>query len=255
MAKFSANLGFLWTEHALPDAIVAAKQAGFDAVECHWPYATPSADVVAALQETSMTMLGLNTERGDASEGQNGLSAVPGRQADAREHIDQAIDYAVQIGAKNVHVMAGFAQGAEAHQQFIENLRYAVSKVEKLPVDLLVEPLNNIDAPDYFLSTTTQAEAILKEVGSDRLKLMFDIYHVQTMQGNVSRLFSHHLAHIGHVQFAAVPDRGPPGTGESDFAYLFNYIDSKGYKSPLGAEYKPVGSTEDSLGWLQSLGA
>ncbi len=254
MTQFSANLGFLWTELSLPDAIVAAKRAGFDAVECHWPFDVNPDDVKAALSDTGMSMLGLNTARGDIDKGQNGLASVPGREAEARAHIDEAIDYAMQIGTPNVHVMAGFAQGAEAHEQFLKNLTYALDKVAQLPVSILIEPLNNIDAPDYFLSTTVQAEAIIKTLNSEKLKLMFDIYHVQTMQGNVSRLFTHHRSHIGHVQFAAVPDRGPPGTGENDFNYLFNYIDSQGYAMPLGAEYKPKGTTEDSLGWLNKVG-
>jgi len=253
MTQFSANLGFLFTEHTLPDAIVAAKSAGFDAVECHWPYAVNAADVIAALRDTSMTMLGLNTARGNVEEGQNGLAALPGREADARKDIDEAIDYAMQIGTPNVHVMAGFAQGESAHQQFLDNLRYALGKVADLPVNLLIEPLNRFDAPDYFLSTTVQAEAIIKTIGSDKLKLMFDIYHVQTMQGNITRLFAHHRDHIGHVQFAAVPDRGPPDSGENDYEFLFNYIDAQGYSQPLGAEYKPKGKTEESLGWLKSM--
>ena len=76
MTEFSANLGFLWTERPLPDAIRAAKAAGFDAVECHWPYATPPADVLAALHETGLPMLGLNTSRGDVSAGDNGFKCV-----------------------------------------------------------------------------------------------------------------------------------------------------------------------------------
>lgn len=127
--KFSANLGFLWTEHALPDAIRAAKAAGFDAVECHWPYDVPAADVKAALDETGLSMLGLNTVRGNP--GENGLAALPGREPEARAAIDQAIAYAVEIGADAIHVMAGFAEGPEAEATFLENLGYAVLRVPK----------------------------------------------------------------------------------------------------------------------------
>jgi len=129
MTRFSANLGFLWTDKSLPEAIHAAKLAGFDAVECHWPYAVNAQDVIDALTETSMDMLGINTARGNLDEGENGLCAVPGREAEAREYIDEAVDYAAQIGAKNIHVMAGFSEGTQAHKQFVENLRYAVKKV------------------------------------------------------------------------------------------------------------------------------
>ena len=108
--KFSANLGFLWNELPLPAAIAAARRAGFDAVECHWPYDTPAQAIADALRETGLAMLGLNTVRGDVKAGENGLAALPGRQADARAAIDQAIAYGRAIGARNVHVMAGWPQ-------------------------------------------------------------------------------------------------------------------------------------------------
>lgn len=253
MTQFSANLGFLWTDRSLPDAIHAAKEAGFDAVECHWPYAVATDDVIAALKDTSMQMLGLNTARGDVEKGENGVNAIPGRDDEARLLLDEAIDYAMHIGTNKIHVMAGFAEGEEAHKQFIANLEYGLKKVSNLPINLLIEPLNRFDAPNYFLSTTLQAEAIINEVGNEKLQLMFDCYHVQLMQGNLSKLFKHHLNSIGHVQFASVPDRGPPDSGEINYSYLFQYMNSLGYTDPLGAEYKPVGDTDASLGWMETL--
>jgi len=253
MTRFSANLGFLWTDKSLPEAIHAAKSAGFDAVECHFPYDVPEQDVIAALNDTSLRMLGLNTSRGNVEAGDNGLCAIPGRQDEARAVIDQAIDYAAKINAKNIHVMAGKAQGEEAHQQFLSNLRYAIEKVQSLQQSILIEPLNSYDAPGYFLQTTVQADAIIRELGSDRIKLMFDFYHVQTMQGNVSRLFKLHLDSIGHVQFASVPDRGPPDECELDYKRIFKMIDDSGYAEPIGAEYRPHGPTEASLAWMDKL--
>ena len=105
--QFSANLGFLWADLSLPDAIRAAKAAGFDAVECHWPYDTDPVQVKAALAETEFQMLGLNTSRGDVEAGDNGLSALPDRITQARTAIDQAVAYGNDIGALNIHVMAG----------------------------------------------------------------------------------------------------------------------------------------------------
>jgi len=253
MTQFSANLGFLWTEHSLPDAIYQAKKAGFDAVECHWPYDVPVEDVKAALKDTSMQMLGLNTSRGNVENGDNGVCAIPGREPEAHLVLDEAIDYAAQIGTNKIHVMGGFAQGEDAHKQFLANLQYGLDKVKDSPISLLIEPLNHFDVPNYFLSTTVQAEAIIKEAGSAKLQLMFDCYHVQLMQGNLTGLFKHHLDHIGHVQFASVPDRGPPDSGEVNYSFVFEYINSLGYDAPLGAEYKPKGDTDSSVGWLKQL--
>jgi len=248
--RFSANLGFLWKDRPLPDAIRAAKAAGFDAVECHWPYDVPAGQVLAALEETGLPMLGLNTSRGDVEGGENGLSALPGREEDARAAIDEALSYASAIGAANIHVMAGFAQGEEAERTFLANLDYACRSAIAHGITILIEPLNHYDAPGYFLSTTEQALRLIETLGAPNLKLMFDCYHVQLMEGDVSNRLKKHLAHIGHIQFASVPDRGAPDHGELFYPYLFATIEKLGYDAPLGAEYKPTGSTDESLGWM-----
>ena len=249
--QFSANLGFLWTDRSLPDAIRAAKSAGFDAVECHWPYDTPAEDVRAALEETGLPMLGLNTRRGDVAGGENGLCALPGREADARAAIDEALSYAASVGAWAVHVMAGFADGPTAREAFIGNLQYACAQARETTV--LIEPLNRHDAPGYFLQTTNQARALIEEVASPNLKLMFDCYHVARTEGDVTTRLEDLLPIVGHIQFAGVPSRGEPNVGEIDYRYVFKAISALGWQNPLGAEYKPSGPTGDSLGWLTSL--
>ena len=178
MTLFSANLGFLWNDLPLPDAIRAAKAAGFDAVECHWPYDVPPSEVKAALEETGLKMLGLNTRRGDVAGGENGLSALPDRTEDARAAIDEAVSYAVEIGASTIHVMAGFANGEAAHEAFIANLEYACAKAAPHDIAILIEPLNGYDAPGYFLNATGQAKQIISQVAADNIALMFDCYHI-----------------------------------------------------------------------------
>lgn len=253
MPKFSANLGFLWAELRLPDAIRAAKVAGFDAVECHFPYDIPLSEVQAALAETGLEMVGLNTWPGDRAQGVNGLCALPGSTEEARAVIDQALDYAAAINARNVHVMAGIVDGPDAHNTFVENLKYATRRAQAQGTTILIEPLNQYDAPGYFLTTTAQATAIIQEVNAPNLKLMFDCYHVQIMEGDLSRSLIDLLPMIGHIQFAGVPDRGRPDRGEVAFGHVFRLIDELGYTAPLGAEYRPGGPTEASLAWMRSL--
>lgn len=250
--KFSANLGFLWTDRALPDAIRAAHAAGFDAVECHWPYAVPPAEVNAALAETGLTMLGLNTSRGDVAAGDNGLSAIPGREDEARAAIDEAIAYASAIKTPNIHVMAGFSKAPTARTTFIDNLDYACTKAEAAGITILIEPLNKNDAPGYFLRNTGQAAEIIEDVGASNLKLMFDCYHVGRTEGDILNRLKTLLPIVGHIQFAAVPDRGPPARGELDFPWIFQEIAAMGWQMPLGAEYKPGGDTDATLDWLRA---
>lgn len=248
--RFSANLGFLWAELPLPDAIRAAKTGGFDAVECHWPFASPAADVRAALDETGLQMLGLNTARGDVTAGDNGIAALPERVDDAHVAIDEAISYASAIGCKAVHVMAGFSSGPEARKAFVANLGYACARAAPHGITILIEPLNCYDAPGYFLTTTAQAIDLIDTVHAPNLKLMFDCYHVQLMEGDLTHKLENLMPHIGHIQFASVPDRGPPNTGEVNYDHIFGVIGSLGYDRPLGAEYKPNGPTNETLSWL-----
>lgn len=253
MTCFSANLGFLWNDLPLPDAIRAASMAGFDAVECHWPYDVPAEDVAAALAETGLPMLGLNTRRGDLDAGENGVAALPGREDDARAFIDEAITYAVAIQASNIHVMAGFAAGQAAHDSFIANLDYACTAAATHGITILIEPLNHYDAPGYFLNSTAQAKAIIDEVGASNLKLMFDCYHIQRLEGNLTNKLTDLLPIIGHIQFASVPERGAPDHGEINYQHIYAHLATLGYDAPLGAEYKPDGDTDKSLGWLRNV--
>lgn len=248
MTKFSANLGFLYTEFSLPDAIRAAHQDGFDAVECHWPYDVPKGEVIHALAGTGMTMLGLNTVRGNV--GENGLSALVGREAEARADIDQAIDYAQAIATPSIHVMAGIAGGDVALACFVENLQYACTKAAPFGITILIEPLNNGDAPGYFLQSSAQAKAIIDTVGADNLKLMFDCYHLQIMEGGLLDKLQTLLPIIGHIQIASVPARGEPDQGDLDYKQIFRKLDALGYNRPIGAEYKPATTTRAGLGWL-----
>jgi hydroxypyruvate isomerase len=251
MTRFSANLGFLWTDRPLPDAIRAAKAAGFDAVECHWPYDFPAADLRAVLDETGLPMLGLNTRRGDVAGGENGLSALVGRAVEARAAIDEALAYAEVVDAGAVHVMAGFAKGCDAHAVFVDNLRFACAKAG--PRTILIEPLNRHDAPGYFLQTTDQACAVIADVAAPNLKLMFDCYHVGRTEGDLITRLAALKPDIGHIQFASVPDRGAPDHGEVNYAAIFAAIAHIGWAAPLGAEYKPGGDTDATLGWMQDL--
>lgn len=249
MPAFSANLGFLWNDRPLPDAIRAAAAHGFAAVECHWPYATPTADVRAALAETGLSMLGLNTRRG--GDGEFGLAALPGRETEARLAIDEAIAYASAIDARAVHVMAGVAPAVpDAFLAFFANLRYACHEAAHCGIEILIEPLNVVDTPGYYLNNTADASGIIAAVDRPNLKLMFDCYHAAISEGDVAGLLRQLLPITGHVQFASVPDRSEPDHGDLDYGPIFALLDQLGWLQPLGAEYRPTGTVEAGLGWI-----
>lgn len=246
----SANLGFLWTELSLPDAIRSAKAAGFAAVECHWPYETDPQAVADALAETGPPMLSLNTRRGRP--GENGLSALPGREGEARDAIAEAFRYGSRIGAGSVHVMAGAAPGLDgAEETFLANLHHAADLAREHGMHVLVEPLNRRDAPDYLHATSEETAALLARLARPEVRILFDCYHQQIMGGDLLRRFVEHRDLVGHVQFAAVPSRAEPDRGEVHYAWLLHAIQDAGYTGFFSAEYKPVGRTDDGLGWMK----
>jgi 2-dehydrotetronate isomerase len=253
MLRFSANLGFLWTDRPLADAIRAAAAAGFDAVECHWPYDQDPAAVCAALVETGLPMLGLNTIKGPR-DGDFGLAALPDRRDAARAAIDQAFDYGAAIGAGSVHVMAGNARGvAGAAATFEENLNYACDRAAERSMAVLIEPLNARDVPGYFLIGTGQAAAIVERVGRPELGIMFDCYHAQISHGDLLCCFEAHRDKIRHLQIAAVPSRAEPDEGEIAYGWLLPAFEAAGYAGFVGAEYRPRANTDSGLSWLREL--
>lgn len=254
---FSANLGFLFTDRPLPDAIRAAARAGFAAVECHFPYDFAAAEVRAALEETDLPMLGLNTWPGDRAAGDFGLAALTGREEEARAAIRQAVEYAQAIGAGAVHVMAGCTNGgAEAEAVFRANLVYACDLAAPLGLMILIEPINTRDVSGYHLSSTAHAASVIAALRRGNLRMMFDCYHLQIMEGDLLRRFARYQPIIGHVQFAGVPDRGAPDQGEVDYRWLLPQIAALGWQGPFGAEYRPGDAgTEASLAWMTWFGA
>nr|WP_246270843.1 TIM barrel protein [Hongsoonwoonella zoysiae] len=240
----------------------AAKAAGFDCVECHWPYEHPVEDIAAALERSLVRLTGINTPPGDTPPGDTqagelGLAAVPGREEEFQRGFDLALSYAKALGVRMIHVMAGnVSEEARdgAFDTFVANLRIAADKVGSSGITLLIEPLNTIDRPTYFLTSVEQAVEVLDAVGSERIKLLFDIYHVQLQQGNIVNRLERYWNRIGHIQIAAVPDRGEPDTGEINYSYVMQRLVMKDYRGLVAAEYQPRDTTEAGMSWAWQYG-
>jgi hydroxypyruvate isomerase len=253
MPRYSANLGFLFTELPDIDRIAAAAAAGFKAVEMHWPYQVPPDEMRGALSRSQVTMLGLNTPVGNAAAGDFGLGALVGRQSEFQQAVEQAVSYGHAISATAVHCMSGLVSpdaAAAAERTFVANLKLAADKAAQADMIVLIEPINHRDKPGYFLHSIEQAASIIDQVGRRNVKIMFDCYHIQIMQGDLTRRLKDFLDLIGHVQIAAVPSRAEPDEGEIDYRNICRALDGLGYGGWIGAEYKPRGRTEDGLGWL-----
>lgn len=257
MLELTANISLLFTERPFLDRFAAARQTGFDCVECHWPYEHSVETLAATLEKAQVRLTGINTPPGDMSKGEFGTAAIPGLEAAFDEHFDKALSYAQALGVPMIHVMAGAVDEADrpaAEETFVANLSRAAEKARASGITLLIEPLNGRDRPHYFLRSVEQAASIVDRAGASNLKILFDIYHVQILQGDIVARLNAHWHHIGHIQIAAVPDRGEPDTGEINYPYLIEHILSNGYRGLIGAEYKPRTTTEQGLAWAWAYG-
>jgi len=255
MPKFSANLGFLFPDLPHVQRIDAAAKAGFAAVEWQWPYEATIAELKDALTRNKLVALGINAPNGDKSRGENGLTALPGREADQAAAFDRALSYSVAIEGTAIHTLAGVVpadQKDAAEKTYIANLRSAADKAATAGKLVLIEPLNYRDAPNYFLNTIEQAADIVGKVGRQNVKIMFDCYHLQIMGGDLIKKYERYRELVGHVQIAGVPARAEPDEGELCYPEILKAFEKLGYTGWIGAEYKPRGKTEDGLSWRKA---
>jgi len=253
MHKFSANIAFMFADRPFLERIDAAKAAGFEFVECHFPYEFPIQQLKDRLAKASVSLTGLNTSPGDTSKGEWGFAAVPGREKEFEAHFDRALEYASALDASVIHVMAGNVPYDERSlTTYISNLREAARKASSTKIDLILEPLNRRDMPHYFISRSDDVVDVLKKIDRPNVKLLFDIYHVQIMEGDLIKRLEKHRPYIGHVQIAAVPSRAEPDEGEVNLVAILKALDAIGYSGFVGLEYKPRARTEDGLKWLSA---
>lgn len=247
----------LFLEHPFLERFEAASQAGFNAVEFLFPYAWPAAEIRNLLDKHQLKLVLHNLPAGDWNAGDRGIACDPGRINEFRDGVALAIDYASQLGVTQLNCLIGKTPEGisklQADQTVIENLRFAAAELKKHGIQLLIEPINTFDIPGFYLHGTSQALALIEQVGSDNLFLQYDIYHMQRMEGEIAATLAKHRAQIRHVQLADNPGRNEPGTGELNYRFLFQHLDAIGYDGWIGCEYKPATKTEDGLGWLRTL--
>lgn len=253
MPKFAANLTMLFTEVAFLERFAAAAEAGFRGVEFLFPYGFEKQRLIDAAAAHGLQVVLHNLPAGDWDAGERGIACHAARTAEFRAGVEQAIEYASALRCPRVNCLAGIAPSGDdaARRTLVDNLRFAASALQDAGIELLLEPVNTRDVPGFFVSRTAQALAIMDEVGSDNLKLQFDIYHTQVMEGDLTPTIEALFGRIGHVQVADNPGRHEPGTGEINYPYLFHRLDQLGYAGWIGCEYKPGAATGAGLDWLK----
>jgi hydroxypyruvate isomerase len=257
MPRFAANLTMLFAEMPFLDRFAAAKAAGFSGVEYLFPYDYDKAYLREQLDEHGLVQVLHNLPAGNWVAGERGIAILPDRVDEFRDGVARAISYAKALDCRQLNCLVGIAprdaDPFEMNEVLVENLRFAADALARERIRLLVEPINTLDIPGFFLNKTEQAVQLIADVRSSNLFIQYDIYHMQVMEGDIARSLQKHLPRIAHVQLADNPGRNEPGTGEINYPFLFRHLDTLGYRGWIGCEYKPRTTTVDGLGWHAAL--
>ncbi|UUX48292.1 hydroxypyruvate isomerase family protein [Nisaea acidiphila] len=255
MPKLAANLSMMFQELPFLDRFKAAAEAGFRGVEFLFPYDFPAGEIRAKLEDAGLTQALFNLPPGDWDAGDRGFAAIPGRQDAFLAALEKALDYADALDCPRLHVMSGMVPDGVSREActetLIANLKQAAPIAGKRGKTLILEPINNRDMPPYFLNYQDQALSIIDAVGENNVRLQFDLYHCQIMEGDLAVHLKDNLAAIEHIQIAGVPERHEPDIGEINYPYLFRLMDDLGYEGWVGCEYRPQAGTVEGLGWMK----
>ena len=264
MPRFAANLSMLYHEHDFLDRFEAAARDGFQAVEFLFPYAYKPAELAQRLADHGLQQVLFNAPPGDWEKSERGLACLPGREAEFRSGIQNALEYAQVLNCPRIHVMAGLAPADVAHAKlqttYETNLAWAAAQAAEAGRNILIEPINTRDIPGFFLNRQDQAHRIVAAVRAPNLKVQMDLYHCQIVEGDVATKIRQYLptGKVGHFQIAGVPMRHEPDLGELNHSYLFDVIDEVsaacGWQGWIGCEYRPArgtvaGVASTGLGW------
>jgi hydroxypyruvate isomerase len=193
---------------------------------------------------------------GNWAGGERGILCLPGREAEFMESIHDAIILANRLATKRLNALAGIVPAGISRETATEvatvNLRAAAPLIEQAGLILMVESINGVDMPGYLLDTVDKAADLVRAAGSDAVRLQFDQYHCAMSGGNAIEELRRYAPLIKHVQIADVPGRHQPGTGGQPIEAFLDELDRIGYAGYVGLEYRPLGTTEESLAWLEA---
>jgi 2-dehydrotetronate isomerase len=253
MPRFAANLTLMFNEVPFLDRFEAAAMAGFTAVEFLFPYAYPAGEIGKRLHENGLTQALFNLPPGNWDAGEKGFAALPERFDDLKQSLVTALPYTKATGVQRLHLMSGLADRSDpkALAAFRKSVAWAAEFCAPHGIDIVLEPLNTRNTPNYFLNDFGFARDEINELNIPNLKLQFDIYHCQILHGDVTMRLREMMPMIGHVQIASIPSRHEPDDEELNYPFLFAELDRLGYDGFVGCEYNPRGKTTDGLAWFK----
>jgi hydroxypyruvate isomerase len=260
--RYAVNVSMLFAELPLLQRPAAARAAGFDAVECWWPFPTAAPSdtavdqFVAAVQDSGVQLVGLNFFAGDMPAGDRGVVSWLGRATEFRDSVAIAIAIGERLGCRAFNALYGNRREDSAPDEqdalAVANLAYAGTAAAAIDGTVLVEPVSG--APLYPLRTAQDAlraiDRVARETGVENLGFLCDLYHLAVNADDLDAVIATCATRVAHVQIADAPGRNEPGTGLLDIGGYLARLKVAGYDGWVGLEYKPSGSSADSFDWL-----
>lgn len=254
--KYSAHLGYLFTEVEFAKRFDLAANSGFSAVEAPSPYIVPATEMAKWLNRIKLPYVQFGLKSGNAAAGEKGIAILPDRRDEFKASVAEGLDYAEAIGVKMLHAMAGVLPHSErtnAHKDcYLENLNYAATEAEKRGIQILVEAMNPLSVPNYYLSTAAESAAAIQQAGHKNIGLLLDIFHTVSVGDDPIAAIHKYADIISHIHIADVPNRHEPGSGTIDFIAMRQALAEINYGGFIGCEYTPAGETTAGLDWLKS---
>jgi len=223
---------------------------GYPAIE-FWFWDEKDIDQIASL--TKELNIEINDIVVNAPDGSIGGSLTKAEDKDKYlERVKETIDIVYRLNCKKLITCSGNIVEHLSYEaqikSIISTLREATKIVEEEGITLLLEPLNSkVDHPGYFLDSSKIGFDIVKRVNSPHLRLLYDIYHMQIMEGNIMDTIKENLSLIGHFHSAGVPGRNELDLGELNYSNIFRKIGELNYDGCFGLEYFPKKDSEISL--------
>lgn len=253
MSKLAVNLSMIFTEVPLIERFALAREHDFQHVEIQFPYELSIEQIQTQLTLHQLNLCLINVPAGDLMQGGNGLAGVPGQEIEFHHALELAIRYATALNVPRVNILAG-KQPVDADllpclNTLAENLKLACSMLTQHHIQPVFEMINGTDMPRFLVQNIAQAQEILEAVKHPALKMQYDCYHMAMMGEDVLSALQENIQDIGHIQFADNPGRHEPGSGEIDYAAIFEWLQQSPYSGYVAAEYRPSLTSNQSFAW------
>ena len=254
--KFAANVSLLWSEAPLPERLIRAAGAGFEAVELWWPGPDDAERLPELTRSAGVRLVSLNFDAGDMAAGDRGLVGVPARLEEFRRNVPLALEIADACGCKQLNALLGLRLAQHSLEEQLqwarENIAWAADQAAAQGATILIEAVNTFDNGPYLITNTAASAEFVQSIARPNVRLLYDVFHMQRMEGNITTTLDRYWDLIAHIQVADAPARNEPGTGEINYPFVFEHLARRGFGGYVGIEYRPsTGRPEDSFGWLR----